>query len=328
MRYITNSETTEMRRCMRRWYLSHYRQLKPRSDRIDEAISIGNFVHEPLANWYNDGQDVQATLVYISEKAILEQEDMMEEGLGENAVSMIDQNITTIKDAAAFAKIILEGYLEWLEEEGADSFLSFIRAETELSVVMPVESFSEPVSLLAKLDAQFLDERSNRKVFMDHKTVQNFSDRERWIQKDPQFLFYGLVEYLTSTIIHPGEPEMWTADGILNMLRKVKRTARATPPFFKRKDVRHSLIELQNFFIRITGEINRILQTTEMLDKGIDHHLACPPSPTRDCVWDCKFFTLCDFMDDGSDSEGYVEASYEETNPLERYESVPGLRVV
>ena len=327
MRYITNSETTEMRRCMRRWYLSHYRQLKPRSDRLDEASTIGNFVHEPLANWYNDGQDPQATLVYISEKMILEQEDMMTEGLGENAVSMIDQNITTIKDAAAFAKIILEGYLQWLEEEGADSFLSLIRAETELSVVMPVENFSEPVSLLAKLDARFLDERSNRTVFMDHKTVQNFSDRERWIQKDPQFLFYGLVEYLTSTIVHPGEPEIWTSDGILNMLRKVKRTARSNPPFYKRKDVRHSLIELQNFFIKLSGEITRILQTTEMLDKGIDHHLAVPPSPTRDCVWDCKFFTLCDFMDDGSDSEGYVEASYEETNPLERYESVPGLRV-
>ena len=326
MRYITNSETTEMRRCMRRWYLSHYRQLGPKSDRLSESSTTGILVHEPLAQWYNNNQDPLATLVYESETMILEQENLMVEGLGENAVSMIDQNITTVKNSAAFAKIILEGYMEWLEEEGADSFLTLIEAETEVKVLMPVENFSEPVSILAKLDARFLDQRSNANRFMDHKVVQNFSDREKWAQKDPQFLFYGLIEYLTSTIVHPGEPEIWTDGGILNMLRKVKRTASATPPFYKRKDVRHSLIELQNYFIRLSGEITRILQTTEMLDKGVDHHLACPPSPTRDCDWDCKFFTLCDFMDDGSDSEGYVEASYETVNPLERYTSVPGLR--
>lgn len=328
MRYITNSETAVMRRCMRKWYLSHYRQLKPRSDRLSEASTLGNLVHEPLAQWYNTGQDVLATLVYEAETLIQEQEDLMSEDLGENAVAMIEQNIATVKKMQEFARIILEGYLQWLEEEGADSYLTLIKAETELSVVMPVDNLSEPVALLAKLDARFLDQRSNANVFMDHKTVQNFADREKWSQKDPQFLFYGLVEYLTSTSVHPDKEEgVWTDGGILNMLRKVKRTASSNPPFYKRKEVRHSLIELRNFFVRITGEITRILQTTEMLDKGVAHHLACPPSPSRDCDWDCEFFTLCDFMDDGSDSENYVEASFEVTNPLERYESVSGLRV-
>lgn len=327
MRYITNSETTVMRRCMRKWYLSHYRQLKPRSSRIDEASTIGNLVHEPLAQWYNNGQDVQATLVYESEKLIQEQEDLMTDDTGENALQIIDQNIATVEKARDFAKIILEGYLQWLEEEGEDSFLTLIKAETELSVVMPIEGFTEPVSLLAKLDARFLDQRSNANVFMDHKTVQNFSDREKWAHKDPQFLFYGMVEYLSLQVPAGGQPA-WTDGGILNMLRKVKRTASANPPFYKRKAVRHSLVELQRYFIRLTGEITRILQTTEMLDTGVDHLLACPPSPTRDCSWDCRYMTLCDFMDDGSDSEGYIDASYEVTNPLERYESVSGLRVV
>ena len=329
MRYITNSETAVMRRCMRKWYLSHYRQLKPRSDRLSEASTLGNLVHEPLAQWYNNGQDVLATLVYEAETLIQEQEDLLKEGLGENAVAVIEQNIATVEKMQEFARIILEGYLEWLEEEGADSHLTFIAAETEMSVVMPVENLPEPVSLIAKLDARFLDQRSNARVFMDHKTVQYFADREKWSQKDPQFLFYSLVEYLNLSIDGAEVTEgTWTGSGILNMLRKVKRTASSNPPFYKRKDVPHSLIELRNFFVRLTGEITRILQTTEMLDSGVDHHLAVPPSATRDCSWDCEFFTLCDFMDDGSDAEGYVEASYKETNALERYESVPGLRVV
>lgn len=318
-----------MRRCMRKWYLSHYRQLKPRSDRLTEPITLGNLVHEPLAQWYNTGQDPLATLVYESEMLIQEQEDLMSEDLFENAISVIEQNIETVEKMRDFAKIILEGYLEWLEEEGADSYLTFVSAEEEMSVPMPVENLPEPIALLAKLDTRFIDQRSNARVFMDHKTVQNFPDREKWAHKDPQFLFYSMVEYLSLSVDgQEVEEGTWTDGGILNMLRKVKRTARSTPPFYKRKDVRHSTIELRNFFIRLTGEVTRILQTTEMLDKGVSHMLACPPSPTSDCSWDCRYMTLCDFMDDGSDSEGYIEASYTVTNPLERYESVSGLRVV
>ncbi len=111
------------------------------------------------------------------------------------------------------------------------------------------------------------------------------------------------------------------------MLRKVKRTARANPPFYKRKEVQHSIIELQNYFVRLTGEITDILQKTDMLDNGVDHHLACPPNPTRDCSWDCPFMTLCAFMDDGSDVEGYIEASFDVVNPLRRYDSVTALEV-
>ena len=307
--------------------LTYYRQLKPRSERLSEAVTTGNFVHDPLAEWYNHNQDPLAALTFQSETAIGKQEDMLVEGLGENAVQVIEQNIKVIKDATDLARIMLEGYLQWLEEEGGDSHLSLIMAEAELSVVMPVENFSEPIALLAKLDARFLNEMVNATVFMDHKTVQTFGERERMAQKDPQFLFYSLIEYLISTtVVHVGEDPVWTDGGILNMLRKVKRTGNAKPPFYKRKDVRHSIIELQNFFTRITGEITRILQTTEMLDTGVDHRLACPPSPTRDCLWDCRFFTLCDFMDDGSDSEGYIEASYQVTNPIDRYLTVAGLR--
>lgn len=316
-----------MARCPRKWYLSQYRRLYKRAEAINEATFLGELCHSALEEYYSKGQDPLATIVWVAENAILAQEALLTDA-GEAARVQIEKNIETINNAQEFARIIIEGYLQWITDEGADQFLTFISAEQEMSIMMPVENLPQPVALLSKLDARFLDERTGARVFMDHKTVQNFSDRERWAHLDPQFLFYSLIEYMTLKAEKPDDDPEWTDGGILNMLRKVKRTARSTPPFYKRKEVRHTLIELTNYFTRLTGEVTRILQTEEMLGSGVDHRLACPPNPTRDCSWDCPFMTLCAFMDDGSDSEGYIEASFEVGNPLRRYESVSGLKAV
>lgn len=324
MRYFTHSESQDARRCWRKWYLNYYRTLKPRSERINESTFLGNIVHAALAEKYDRNQDPLATIVYLAGMAKQEQEDLLV-GAGEGAIAIIESNIATVEKMEKFATIIIEGYLQWLEEEGMDQHLTFISAEAEVTVPMPVDNLPVPVTLLSKMDTRFIDKRSGARIFMDHKTVQTFSDRTKTAHLDTQFYFYSLVDYLIATT--EGR-EDWTDGGVLNMLRKVKRTASANPPFFARHEVRHSLIELQNYFIRLTGEITTVLQKVEMLDAGVDHHLACPPNPTRDCSWDCSFMTLCAFMDDGSDSEGYIEASFEVVNPLRRYESVSGLEVV
>lgn len=326
MRFVTHSETSVARRCWRKWYLFYYRRLSGRGSRINENEVIGNLVHDALAEFYDEGQDPLAAIVHKAGLLVQELEGMLTDDTGDETRAIIEQNITTVENARDFAKIIVEGYLQWLEEEGEDQHLEFISAEQEVSVKMPVESWKKDVALLAKLDTRFLDHRSGARVFMDHKTVQNFPDKEKWAHLDTQFYFYSLVDYLIA-LVEDSENPVWTDGGILNMLRKVKRTASANPPFYKRKEVRHSIIELQNYFVRLTGEITEILDKTELLDNGVDHHLVCPPNPTRDCSWDCPFMTLCAFMDDGSDVEGYIEASFDVINPLRRYETVTALEV-
>lgn len=328
MRYFTNSELQTARRCMRKWYLTFYRKLYSRAESVNENRLIGDLCHDALADMYNHGQDPVATVVYVAENLISDQQDMLTEDRGENARIQIEQNIETIKSAWEFAQIIIEGYVEWLQETGEDSHLQLISAESEQWVRLPVEQLGKPVALLGKLDAKFNDLRSNARVFMDHKTVANFADRERWIHLDTQFRFYGLIEYLK--LLEEGMDKdvaqgSWTDGGILNMLRRVKRTSRSTPPFYKRREVRHSLIELQNFFHRTVGEISRIVQAENLLDQGFDHQMVCAPNPSKDCTWDCQFMTLCAFMDDGSDVDGYIQASFEVGNPIRRYTTVEGL---
>lgn len=334
MRYITHSETAVARRCWRKWYITHYRQLYRKAERINENNLIGDLVHDSLAEWYAQGQDSLAHLTLLSETLLEDQRDLIVEGVGDEARIIIEENIATIASGRDFARIIIEGYLQWVAEEGADQHLRFISAEEEVTVRFPLESLPTEVSLLAKLDARFHDLRLNSRVFMDHKTVDQFGDKERMAHLDPQFYFYSLVDYLRLSIENEErgtgakDPEQipWTSGGVLNMLRRVKRTARATPPFYKRKEVQHSIVELTNYFKRLSGEITDILQKEAALDAGVDHHIVCPPNPTRDCLWDCAYMSLCAFMDDGSDSEGYIEASFDIRSAIQRYTTVEGLR--
>jgi hypothetical protein len=330
-RYFTNSELALKRRCSRKWYFNHYLKIFRQRETMNEAQYTGILVHLALAEMYNKGQDPLGLIAFQAatdraseEQALIGATDMTQ--------ATIEKNIQVIGIAEEFANIIVEGYIEWLEEEGADSYLQFLSAETELAVRFPAETIQDmrpgnEVFLLGKLDARFLDERSDATVFMDHKTVQNFPDMEKWAHLNPQFLYYGLIEYLdmlSQAEAGEGGPGIWTDGGIINMLRKVKRTARSNPPFFKRKDVRHSIHELRNFFARTSGEIMAILDDEDQLDAGVDHHIVCAPNATRDCAWDCPYIQLCSIVDDGSDATGFIDEAFVVGDPLRRYDTVEG----
>ena len=319
-RLFTNSEMGDMRRCPRKWYLANYKKLYRPVDKVNEAQYTGNLVHFAVADLYNSGgkQDPLSSVTLMAANDITVQQEMLK-GANDAVRSIIEENIQIIESSKELALIMVEGYVQWLDEEGADSFLTLISAEEEVAVAFPADMPKPGAHLLAKLDARFVDERSGARVFMDHKTVQNFPDREKTAHLDPQFLFYSLIDYL----LHLDQPNaLFTDGGIINMLKKSKRTARANPPFFKRVDVRHSVLELKNYFIRVAGEIARIQQAEMALDTGVDHRMICPPSPTRDCSWDCQFFQACGMMDDGSDIAMYMEATFKVGNPLRRYEEI------
>lgn len=106
---------------------------------------------------------------------------------------------------------------------------------------------------------------------------------------------------------------------ILNMLRKVKRTARAQPPFYARHTVQHNTEELRNHWRHLVGIALEIRRMTELLDAGGDPQLLAPPTPARDCRYSCEFFTICPLVDDGSDVESVIEFEYTHVDPMQRY---------
>lgn len=147
-----------------------------------------------------------------------------------------------------------------------------------------------------------------------HNTTANFADLTRTAYMDEQFLTYHLLETLS-----PTEDGSRCDGGVYNMLKKVKRTGNARPPFYDRCEVHHNKQMLHSFWYRIHGEVMEMLELKRLLDAGADHRQVAYPRPSRDCSWKCPFFAVCPLIDDGSAAEHMLNDLYEVADPNERY---------
>lgn len=307
---LTQSTIKDYTRCGRKWWLAHYRQLT-RMDEYRSPLAIGNVVHDALARWYAGELDDPIGFVQDQATTMIEEFPDFAEKIARDA---------------EMAGIMLEGYLEWLEETGADYHLEAVEPERVIRVqLLPAKEGRPAVVLQGKLDGKVrkrVVEDRTWTAFLEHKTVGNFTDLPSYAQFDRQLLTYDLLEYLEWLEEHAGEekPSKPLTDGaILNMLRKVKRTARAKPPFYDRVEIRHNIHELRSHWRHTVAIAEEILAKTARLDAGEDHHRVVPPVPTNTCRWECPFYSICPLFDDGSDVESVIELEYMEHDPLERY---------
>lgn len=295
---LTNSEMETWRGCRRKWWLSYFRGLKSKTGhQFNTAIAIGNRVHAALEAYYDP--EIEADPVEHARAAIAA--DLKEHEFEEEALRKEEDLVITM----------LEGYVEWLEETGADSEYEVILG-SEDAVEVPL---MDDVTLLSKLDVRVQDHLADR-YGIDHKTGTHGVE-PKLLQLNTQSLTQHLVEFMQ---LKAEGREATAARGTLfNFLRKVKRTARAKPPFYWREPVSHNEDELRNHWHHVVA-IARDIQTAEWrLRNGEDHHTVVYPSPTNDCTWKCPFFKVCAQFDDGSNVEGALADLYEITDPLERY---------
>jgi hypothetical protein len=153
-------------------------------------------------------------------------------------------------------------------------------------------------------------------MFRDFKTVGgSLSDFANLAPMNEQILTYMLLE---STKVDEKER---SDGGIFTMIKKVKRTASARPPFYDQIEVRHNIFTLRSFWDRIHGTIADLMRVRTALDEGEKHQYVAYPKPSRDCKWKCQFFTICTLIDDGSSSEQAISEMYEVADPYAYYET-------
>jgi hypothetical protein len=310
---VSNSELRAFKRCRRKWWLSYYRRLRLRREGVG-PLSLGNMVHKPLEAYYSqpardpEAFDWRAPLAEYVEARLADPNlpDHLHEGM------LQDYEL---------AKIMLGGYFEWLVEEGADSELAEFTAEQEVEAYLG-EVDGTAVWLIGKLDVQARRASDGALTFVDHKSCQTLSDLPKTGPLDEQLKTYGLLQRLKAQADGTVGREEFANGGVWNMLRKVKRTARANPPFYGRAGVTHNDEVYRNFYKRVWGEVRDILAVRRSLDAGGDHQDLAYPNPTRDCTWDCPFFMVCAQFDDGSDVEFVLSTEYVEHDPYERYTEV------
>lgn len=297
--HVTNSELRTFKRCPRKWYLAYYRGLKLRDESLVGPRAIGLRVHLALAAYYSQGHDPVDTLhatVADDERRLPDDPTVAKQ----------------FQSEAELARIMIEGYLEWLRETGRDQGLKLVATEEIVEVPFPAV---EGVVLVGKLDQRIEREIDGARLFNDFKTVGSLLAKT--LHMDEQMLHYHLLELLD--LKERGIEGQHTAGGLYTMLRKVKRTPAAKPPFYDRVEVPHNIHELRNYYIRVLGEITDIIEKRKRLDAGEDHRLVAYANPTSDCSWDCDFFAVCPLFDDGSAAEAMLETVYREAHPQEHY---------
>jgi len=294
---LSNSELQTFKDCRRRWWLTYYRRLQPKYRDMTGALAFGSRIHAALDDHYANGTpllDAHATLVEKDKQLLLSE--------------FLD--VSNLEAEAEMGRIMLEGYEEWVEENGIDAELEMI--STEETIIAPL--FNGEVELQGKLDMRVRRKADGVRMFRDFKTVGgSLSDFANLAPMNEQVMTYMLLE---STKRDESER---SDGGIFTMLKKVKRTANARPPFYDQVEIRHNIFTMRSFWNRIHGTISDLMNVRHALDKGSDPSYVAYPHPTRDCKWKCQFFTICPLFDDGSAAEQAISEMYEESDPYAYY---------
>lgn len=311
-RLLTNSEIQTFKHCKRKWWLAWYRGLKLKQEKVTGALALGTRIHEALAAYYqpnHTGIDPEEAL----ERLIEADELKLVKSLNDQPAVDAATALSDFKSEADLARAMMEGYKQWLAEEGADQGYQVVAPEQRLTVVIETPSGAD-LELTGTIDLRLYREHDQVILFMDHKTTQSFSQLTNMLVWDEQMQHYRILEEGNRP---EGAPHV---DGALyNMLRKVKRGATAKPPFFMRVEVRHNQHQQKNFKNRLIGEAWQLQQTEETLNRGSNHHMIVPPSPSQRCLWGCEFKTVCPMFDDGSRAEDFITNYYDTVNPMARY---------
>lgn len=309
--YVTNGELQTFKDCERRWYLSSYLQLGTGRKKLIGSAAIGTRFHESLATWYQpEPGDPWETFNagVFRDRQILEGQDAHED-----TMKQFEQEVDLVR-------AMLEGYFDWVSETSADVGIRVIASESVIAVDPKIPGH-ESARLLSKLDAEIELERDESRAFIDHKTGDNFTAMIKGLQLDEQMQHYNLIRYL-QIVEQNLHTQIRVAGAIYNMARRVKRTAKAEPPFYGRETVQFNMEQIRSYWLRVKGTMDKIVGVRQRLDSGADHREVVPPRPDKNtCFWKCEFFTLCPMMDHSpAGAHDYMNEALVQVNPLARYE--------
>lgn len=298
---VSNSEIQTFKDCRRKWYLSYYRRLVPKTRKLHGPLALGTRIHTALEAFYN-GEDLIKTYLELLE--------------ADRIVALTEfQDVDTLLSEGEMGRIMLEGYIEWIQEEAIDAKYEIISNEETLEMPM----LDGRVLLRGKIDMRLRRKSDGTRLIRDFKTVgQTFSQFASTLHLNEQAL-----TYMTLDAYHNTEEDR--ADGALfTLLKKNKQTARAKGPFYGEEEVLHNIFTLRSFWIRLNATLSDMMNVKDALDAGANHQGVAGPRPSNDCTWKCQFFSICGSFDDGSPVEDMIKDLYDVGNPDERYDEKKG----
>jgi RecB family exonuclease len=321
--FLSQSEIATWTRCPRKWFIEYYLGYQPAGRVPYSNQLLGTRIHTALEAQY--GYDLDALAVLRLLYGIEIQANFEYE--------------TELKAEQALAMIMVSGYREWAEQEGQDADLQVVATEADLQVPLP--GLPEVV-LRARMDQVVREISTGVLRFLDHKTCGTFEAHEV-LELNPQFRFYGLMQFLAAghgepipgMQLRPDRPVVM--GGIMNSLRRVKRTSASKPPYYQRDKIRLNLEVLHSTMIKVRQVALEIYNARGNLDAAysqggelaqidcLQRSLLRPVQVPHDCIWSCPASRgLCIAMDDGSDWTGILAGDgFVRADPYARYSEDP-----
>lgn len=306
---ISNSEMQMFKDCGRRWWLTYYLELGIPEDQEDPTgvRNLGARLHAALQAMYERNADPIAAIdeIYADDLHKLVEADRLEK-------------YTKLQEEQDLAHAMLEGFLQWMAENAIDSEYNFLAAEQ----ILEVESGLGPnVRIRGVLDQLWQRKTDGAIMFRDFKSTGPFESLIPSLYNDPQMKLYHMILWLHVAYLErtQGIRAPRTDGALWLLMRRVKRTKAAVPPFYAQKAIPHNREIMETTWIRVHKILSEIVWTRNALDQGADHHYIVPPRATRDCYWKCEFYEACPMFDDGSNIEGLLTERYAHRDPNERY---------
>jgi len=305
---ISNSEIQTFKQCRRRWMLGNYYGLAKNESDHTGPLPLGTRVHNTLEIWYSSDDPKDEDIVDVYNR--LQRKDAK---LFQISDQFNDEKaVKKFNDESTLGRIMVEGYPEWLDESGLESKLRFVSAEEKLEARIH-GLHDDRVVGIGKVDQRVERAEDGTRAVRDFKTAKDFNMYMNGGPPPEQLMLYCILEMLDPSHDNEVDGAMYT------LLRKVKRSGTARPPFYYNLDVRFNKKTLAAFWTRLWGTYNDMMNVRNALDAGTDHRLVAYPSPSRDCSWICPFYSVCPMMDDGSSADRYLEDHFKQVDPLERY---------
>lgn len=273
---IRNSEIACFRECRRKWMNQYILNLtnesgEDRFARPPGTNATGTYAHAMLEAHYEDAPLRPVPVAQEAAAEIPEDSPFAEEW----------------REALGLAEIMVDGYLEHATDEGWDQGEDTHGTEVSLEwEIMP------GVFVTGKVDRIVHDTTWDRYIIEDYKTVQT-------LEKGPQF---QVDTQLLTYVLLANKNGIPCNDARHTMLRRVKRSARAKPPFYARAEVTFSDTQLAAHERALTVTVGEMLALRAVVESG--NADVCYPNPTKDCSWKCPFIQICAAHDDGSDIAG------------------------
>lgn len=298
---ISNSEIQTFKENRREWWLRYYLGRAPKEVSMVGPLPLGTRIHLALEMMYKEGSDpvdVYMEQLAIDRELFLQSRDAFNE-----------DKIKKFNSDAELGRIMVEGYLEWVAETNVDANIRVLDVEQELTYPL----FDGKVVLRGKIDMKVQDASSGFTLLMDHKSAISFSQYHQIAHMSEQLMTYTMLEKLQ------GGPSP-IEGGMYNLLKKVKRSAKAKPPFYERIVVRFNQTILDNFWIRTNGIVRDIIRVRDELDAGADPQYVAYPAVNDTLLWKSNFFPVYHMLDDGSAAERWLEDFTEVYDPYARYD--------